>query len=74
MEITRQQIEQLKAEAGGAGDSEMVAICRIALGADRSDATPGSELARALDEGWTEQDAWERCEEVAAEAQAEHHA
>jgi hypothetical protein len=45
MDITEKQIEQLRIEAGNAGDSEMVALCRAALECDDADAWEECRLA-----------------------------
>lgn len=47
MTIKDDRIQALRSEAATAGDLRMVAICEIALGADGTDAEPGTDLAIA---------------------------
>lgn len=68
--ITGRQIQQLRREAEAHGDLEQSAICQRALGADPSDAEPGTALAECE---LSQAEAVEECARVIAYAQAEHH-
>lgn len=60
-EITTDDIEGLRSDAGAAGDLEMVAICCIALG-DNAEDMP--EHDHSVTDGMSMDRAWDRCVEV----------
>jgi hypothetical protein len=68
--LTDRQIHALRREAAEAGDLRMACICEIALGADGTDAEPGTDLAVAATE-YTCDSARAECVRVINDAEAQ---